>query len=103
MYSPGPRRRRSCGGSLEREGVWRLGDTANNRIQARSAGLEGSRFGALPVDLPIFVKSRVRPENVQAGGSRELPNAMMHHRFLDSFSARPVELHSAGLFAGAAC
>jgi hypothetical protein len=23
MYSPGPRRKRSCGESLEREGVWR--------------------------------------------------------------------------------
>jgi len=39
MFSPGPRRRRSCDGSLENEGVWRSAFGVRGAALARTRGL----------------------------------------------------------------
>jgi hypothetical protein len=38
--------------------------------------LEGSRFGAYPATLAIFVSRLEPPKRAETGGSREQPNAM---------------------------
>jgi hypothetical protein len=43
----------------------------------KKGGLEGSRFGPLSAGLAAFLPARVQLENVKAGGSRELPSALL--------------------------
>jgi hypothetical protein len=65
--------------------------------------LEGSRFGASPATRAIFVSSLVRPKT---RGSRRLPETTQRDAFtrgLRFIYTRLIELHRAGLFAGAAC
>ena len=45
-----------------------------DEVDERSGILGGEPLKRMPRHYAIFVVSRIRPENVKAGGSRELPS-----------------------------
>jgi len=72
-------------------------------LRAIAHSLEGSRFGACPAALAIFVSTLIRPKTHE---NRRLPGTSQRDVFtygLGFVQTRLIELHRAGLFPGAAC